>query len=155
MRERERQSAHTIAIASDRDRTGSRDWIEIAIAPDLVTGSRSRSHRTLRLDRDRDLAFARSHRIEIAVDASRDRAVDRNLAKIAISPSRDRAVDRDLGSRSRHRSRSRTGAGARDLGLELELAISDWIFSSCARALSLSLSLSFIFRKCFEGKIEV
>ena len=52
----------------------------------------------------------------------------------------------------------RTGAGARtgarDLGLELELAT--WTGSSpLARARALSLSLSLIFRKCFEGKIEV
>ena len=54
--------------------------------------------------------------------------------------------DRDLAvARSRRRSRSRTGAGARDLGLDLLLS----------RARALSLSLSLIFRKCFEGKIEV
>ena len=96
-----------VFLENERERDRARARLQshrIAIAPDLMIGSRSRSHRILRLDRDRDLAFARSHRIEIAVDASRDRAVDRNLAKIAISPSRDRAVVRDLGSRSTVRS---------------------------------------------------
>ena len=95
--------------ARDCDRTGSRDQIEIAIAPDLATGSRSRSHRILRLDRDCDLA----KRIEIAVNAisrrrdhtrSRSPSTLREIApSIAISRrrwDRDRAVDRDLGSRS-------------------------------------------------------
>ena len=59
-----------------------------------------------------------------------------------------------------HRSQSRTGAGARAVfavvGLELARSARTGARSSPAiGARSLSLSLSLIFRKCFEGKIEV
>ena len=106
MRERERQSArarsrsHRIAIAPNRDRTESCDRIEIAITPDLATELRSRSHRISRPDRDRDLAFVRSHRIEIVVDAISRRSRSRE-GKIA--PDRDR---RRRFARSHRRSRS-------------------------------------------------
>ena len=64
---------------------------------------------------------------------------------IAISPSsRDRDRASDWSWSSDWSSRSRIGAGARDRA---------WIFSSLVRARAFSLSL--IFRKCFEGKIEV
>ena len=81
--------------------------------------------------------------------------INDDRAVIAI---RDR--DRDPTSRSRllreiaPRTGARARTGARDLRLELELVT--WTGSSpLARARALSLSLSLIFRKCFEGKIEV
>ena len=101
-RERDRQTerAREITIASDRDRTESCDRIEIAITPDLATELRSRLHRISRPDQDRDLAFVRSHRIEIAVDAISRRSRSRE-GKIA--PDRDR---RRRFARSHRRSRS-------------------------------------------------
>ena len=103
----------------ERERTRDRDLqsapivispanIPVVVDRNLATRSRSRSHlREIAPDRDRcrrDLAFERSHRIEIAVDASRDRAVNRDLAKKARSWSRSWiAIDgavvgrRDLG----------------------------------------------------------
>ena len=84
-----------------------------------------------------------------------------NLEKKIINDHNTRSRsrhDRDHGAiaiRDSDRQRDRDRRRDRDLAvrLELELAISDWIFSS--RACALSLSLSLIFRKCFEGKIEV
>ena len=73
-----RSRSHRISRPNwDRDRTGSRDQIEIAISPSWDrTGLRSPSTRS---HEDRDLAKARLHQIEIVVDASRDRTVDRDL----------------------------------------------------------------------------
>ena len=113
---------------------------------DLAFFARSRSTAS----RDRDLR-------EITIDGAISQSVDRDLGSsslayirdLAIDASRDRAVDRDLDP-----ARSREG----------EIAINGAIsrrqdrvrrFSSRARARALSLSLSLIFRKCFEGKIEV
>ena len=95
---------------------------------------------------------------------SDDRAV------IAIRD-RDRRRDRDHGAisaQSRFGSRSRRDGDPRSRSRLLrKIAIatspSDWSWSSqsrtgsspLARARALSLSLSLIFRKCFEGKIEV
>ena len=95
----------------------------------IAITARSRSEIAMAPDRDRRRA--------IAITGSRWR----QIAIDWIFSSRDGAVDGERWDRD----------GA--VGLELELAISDWIFSSRARALSLSLSL--IFRKRFEGKIEV
>ena len=51
---------------------------------------------------DRNLAVTRSHRIEIAISRSVDREIayvgERGRSEIAIDASRDHAVDRDLGS---------------------------------------------------------
>ena len=94
-------------------------------------------------------------RSEIAIDASRDRAVDRDLAKKARSRSRRRTgfvvVDRrcDLGSSSPAVDRDLDPARAR------RREIAPLIASPLACARSFSLSLSLIFRKYFEGKIEV
>ena len=57
---------------------------------------------------DRNLAVTRSHRIEIAISRSVDREIayvgERGRSEIAIDASRDHAVDRDLGSWSTTRS---------------------------------------------------
>ena len=87
---------------------------------------------------------------EIAINGlillSRDRDQRRNLVK-----ARSRSTDLPLGSRDLPRriflldlssARSREG----------EIA---FVASPLARVRALSLSLSLIFRKCFEGKIEV
>ena len=81
----------------------------------------------------RDLATTRSRESEIAIDASRDRAVDRDLRG-----------DRRTGAREIGAAWSSEFAGNRR---------TDWNVSSpLARARSLSLSLSF--RKCFEVKMR-
>ena len=64
---------------------------------------------------------------EIAIDASQDRDIDRDLAKIEIAPSRDRAVDRDLDlARSRSTAQSREASNAispsRDRAVDGEIA---------------------------------
>ena len=63
---------------------------------------------------DRDLAFARLRRIEIAIDGERGRS------EIAIDASRDRAVDRNLGSHRRSRSREEG-----EIAITPSIAISD------------------------------
>ena len=89
--------------------------------------SRSRSRR-------RDLAIngASSRWHDLAIDASRDRVVDRNLADLAIDASRDRAIDRDLGQR-RDRDRRRgcqTGfVVVDDFFLGYGLCFSGFVFS--------------------------
>ena len=121
---------------------------------------------------DRDLAITRSHRIEIAIDGAISRRRDRDLPlspliflsrhrrdpplspTYAISrstlrentPSITISIRCDL---AKARSRSTvTGMFAGEIAIG-----ADWRSRSCVRALSLSLSL--IFRKYFEGKIEV
>ena len=84
-----------IAISSPRRSRSCRQTLQ---SP-LIAISLSRD-RTV----DRDLAFARLHRIEIAIDGAISRSVDREISyvgergrsEIAIDASRDRAVDRDL-----------------------------------------------------------
>ena len=99
----------------------------------------------------------RRSRFEIAINGAiaisdRDRADDRDIElelELAIS---------DWSWSSRRLRGRRIGAREIDANWSSEFAgdrRTDWIFSSRARTLSLSLSLSLIFRKCFEGKIEV
>ena len=116
---------------------------------------------------DRDLGSSSLAYIrDLAFDASQDRAVDRDLTR-----SRSRSIARSLSSRDRDRwhdlakrqSRSRIAV----VGLELARSAQTRARSSPAivgltemflllsRARVLSLSLSLIFRKYFEGKIEV
>ena len=109
------------------------------------------------IDRDpRSRSTARSREGEIAIDSVILRSVDRDLGSsslayirdLAIDASRDRAIDRDLDP-----MQSREG----------EIAINgDW--NVCRRdrdrrgveiAIARALSLSLIFRKYFEGKIDV
>ena len=148
--------------------------IPVVVDRDLAIGSRLRSHlREIAPDRDRcrrNLAFERSHRIEIAVDASRDRAFDRNLVRSrsrSTARSRDGAISIFARSRSMARSCEASIAisdcgrrtGAREIGADWSSEFAgdrrtDWNVSSpLARARARSLSL--IFRKYFEGKIEV
>ena len=98
---RERESAHAIVISSPRRSWSRRQTFQSS----LIAISQP--------DRDCDLTFARSHRIEIAVDAilpSRDRTGLRSLSMLReIAPSiaisrRRRDRDRDLGSRLTARS---------------------------------------------------
>ena len=70
---------------------------------------------------------------EIAIDASRDRAVDRDLRG-----------DRRIGAREIGAAWSSESAGDRR---------TDWNVS-CPLARALSLSLSLFFRKCFEVKMR-
>ena len=117
---------------------------EIAIFASSRRLSRSRSSRDRNRRRDRDLReIAPSIAISIRFARSRSTASRGRGLEIAIN---DSAGSTDW------RSRTRTG----DRGLEIAIndgEIAAWRSRSSARALSLSLSL--IFRKHFEGKIEV
>ena len=89
---------------------------------------RARERRSVgRRDRvvDCDLAVARSRRIEIAIDGERGRF------EIAIDASRDRAIDRDLAkkARSRSRRRSRSPVVVDDFFLGCGLCFSGFVFS--------------------------
>ena len=95
---------------------------------------------------------------------SRSKARSRSTARsrkgeIAIDASRDRAVDRDLGRR-RDRDQLHDPATARDRAVDREIAIFVAIvgltvrFLLLSRARALSLSLSLFFRKCFEVKMR-
>ena len=92
---------------------------------------------------------------DLAIDASRDRAVDRDRVRRRdcdqlrdLVMARDRAVDRDLRGDLRTRDR-------RFLELRVCRRSSDWLFGFfSSRARTLSLSLSLFFRKCFEVKMR-
>ena len=137
--------------------------------------SENTSHNPEKKNHQRRKCFQSDDRAVIAIDGAiaispssrdRDRRRDHDLREIAIDgviSRRSRSCLREIVPSIAISDRDR--AIDRDLGLELELAISDWSWSSRsrtgssplarARSLSLSLSLSLIFRKCFEGKIEV
>ena len=97
---------------------------------------------------------ARSREGEIAIDASRDRVVDREIAIDGVI-SRRRDLDlREIAISDRCRR-----TGAREIGADWSLEFAgdrrtDWNVSSplaCARSLFLSL----FFRKYFEVKMKV
>ena len=137
---------------------------EIAIDGVIAISPSSRDR-----DRRRDLAKARSRSLRDR-DLRRDLAKGRSRSRIFLSCLHTRSRDRRF-ARSRRRSRSRSGAISRrryrdqwrDLATTRsrstatgmfagEIAIgAEWRSRSRARSLSLSL----IFRKYFEGKIEV
>ena len=77
----------------------------------------------------------------------------RSRSEIAIDGAISDRRDRDLGSSSLAVDRDLDPARSRDDEIAINGAISPSDASPLARARSLSLSL--IFRKCFEGKIEV
>ena len=110
MNSKERERERTRAREGDKDPVGAVHTSKLQSAPFASTSAVNRDPRSrirLCVDRDRrsasrdraidrDLAFA-----QIAIDASQDRAVDCDLAfvPIAIDTVRDRAVDRDLAKR--------------------------------------------------------
>ena len=102
MRERERERERESERAWERRSVGRRDRVV-----------------------DCDLAVARSRRIEIAIDGERGRF------EIAIDASRDRAIDRDLAkkARSRSRRRSRSPVVVDDFFLGCGLCFSGFVFS--------------------------
>ena len=106
-----------------------------SITPSIVISVEGEIAINCAISRRRDLAKARSQS---------------TLREIAIDASRDRAVDRDL------RSDHRTGAREIDATWSSESAgdhRTDWNVSSpLARVRALSLSL--FFRKCFEVKMR-
>ena len=134
MRERERESAR----ARDRDLQSAISPSLIAIsspqspardpAPSLIAISSPRSHDAV----DRDLAFARLHRIEIAIDGAISRR-SRSRRQSRSCEDHDLAVDRDLAFARSHqikiaidganlqRSRSRL----REIAIAPSIAISD------------------------------
>ena len=102
---------------------------------------------------DRDLAFARSHRIEIAIDGVISRSVDCDLGSSSLAYIREIAPSITISIRS-HLAKVRSRSTATGMFAD-EIAIgADWRSRSLSLSLSLSLS-QLIFRKYFEGKIEV
>ena len=108
-------------------------------------------------DQQRDLAVARSR--STARSREGEIAIDGSSSRISRSSSMDLPLGSLAGAISRRRDRDRR-IFLSDLVIFLDGSLAGAIsrvarssFSSHAHARSLSLSL--IFRKCFEGKIEV
>ena len=129
---------------------------------------KNRDRRRERKIQDRDRRFARSRRrsrsrekVEIAiapliaiygavVGLDLSSLIDGAISDLPLSPSIAISIQRDLAT-----ARLRSTARSRDGEIAINGAISPSDASPLTRARSLSLSLSLIFRKCFEGKIEV
>ena len=91
-RSRRREIAPLIAISPSRDRARSRSR---SMAREEDLRSRDLVCRQERKIRDRKISYVgKRGRSEIAIDASRDRAVDRDLAKKARLRSRRRSLSR-------------------------------------------------------------
>ena len=108
------------------------------------SSSSSRISRRRDLAKARSRSTARSRRCEIAIDGSSSR--------ISRSSSTDLPLGSLAGARDRDQRRDLATARSWPLARSCDGEIA-FVASPLARARALSLSL--IFRKCFEGKIEV
>ena len=149
VRSREGEIAINSAILPSRDRDQRRDHAKArSRSTDLPLGSRDLPRRIFLSDR----SPARSREGEIAINGSisRRRDHDRRIFLSDLTIFLDGSSSRI--ARRRDLAKARSRSTARSCRREIAFVASPL---ACERALSLSLSLSHIFRKCFEGKIEV